>query len=235
MTAQLQALRRVAAFDAQIFDLEKRARDIPNQINSEQESGDRTRQRLVAKEAELKDLRLKSEVKDKDFLAAEQTVIKLREQINQAKSNKEFQALQHEILSKEADNARLEDDVLAQMQKVDKVAEERDALAKDVSKAQTQAEKVKAKLEKELAAIRAQIDELHAQRKQAGQSVPQDIFGKYERLIARRGQTAMVAVVNGTCQGCFMTLRPETMAQLKKGNDLVFCHSCARILYLEDD
>lgn len=234
MSGDLKALKQVAALDSRIFELEERTEQIPKLMRQAEEQVERATQRRDARALELKGFRVKTELKEKDHQAAEQTVIKLREQIGHAKSNKEYQALQHEILSKEADNARLEDAVLAQMQKVDQQKEEVDALAREVKNTAAELEKKRVKLEKELEEIKAQIEKLKEQRAEPGKNVPSDIFAKYERLIARRGQTAMVAVVNGNCQGCFMTLRSETMAQLKKGNDLVFCHSCARILYLEE-
>jgi predicted nucleic acid-binding Zn-ribbon protein len=234
MSGPLIALKNVAALDAQIFDLETKAEQIPERIRQHQQAQEEARRRLAAKDAALKDLRAKTELREKDLQAAEQGVIKLRNQINEARSNKEFQTLQHEILSKEADNARLEDAVLAAMQKVDKEKEDRDALAAEIEKADEEFAETRKGLEAELEEINGRVRTLREQRREAAKEVPADIAAKYERLISRRGQTAMVAVVNGACQGCFMNLRPETMAQLKKGTDLVTCHSCGRILYLEE-
>jgi len=234
MPGKLKALRKVAALDSRILELEAKQNRIPELLSRGETELEETRQELTTKEADLKTLRAKTELKEKEFQMAEQAVIKLRNQINQAKTNKEFQALQHEILSKEADNARLEDAVLKEMQKVDRQKEERDALARGLKKAEAEFTERKAELEKEQKALQAEVDVLARQRAIEGKDVPADIFAKYERLISRRGQTAMVAVVGGTCQGCFMKMRPETMAQLRKADDLVFCHSCSRILYLED-
>ncbi|MFW6159420.1 MAG: zinc ribbon domain-containing protein, partial [Planctomycetota bacterium] len=130
---------------------------------------------------------------------------------------------------------RLEDAVLAQMQELDRETEERETLTAEVEQAEKDARQRREELQDELDKGRARMDELRKQRRQAAKDVPDEIFAKYERLIERRGQTAMVPVVNGSCQGCFMKLRPETVAQLRKGSDLVTCHSCGRILYLEPE
>jgi len=234
MPAQLIALKNVAALDSQIFQLEENARQIPQLISEAEHNVRRARQRVDAAEADTKAARVKAELKERELQDAEQAVIKLRNQINQAKSNKEFQALQHEILAKEADNTRLEDTVLAQMQSIDRQVEERKAAAAELKEAEAALAGVRARLDEESEEISAKIGKLAAERSAAGKDVPSEIFAKYQRLISRRGQTAMVAVVNGSCQGCFMQMRPETMAQLKKGSDLVTCHSCGRILYLEE-
>jgi len=234
MSGKLQALRKVAALDSRIFELEEKQRQIPKLLQQKEQALEEARQKLAEKEAGLKALRVKAELKEKELQDAEQATIKLRNQINQAKSNKEFQALQHEILSHEADNARLEDAVLQHLQKVDRQKEERDTMAEQVKKTEAALAEDRKRLEKDGQHAETGCEKLRKERAAASQEVPPDIFAKYERLISRRGQTAMVAVSGGSCQGCFMTLRPETMAQLKKGGDLVTCHSCGRILYLEE-
>jgi len=235
MPTPLTALKTVAALDAKLFGLKAQRSNVPRQIEEKSRSLQALKAELAEKQAELKDLQAKTALKENELKAAEQAVIKFREQIGRARSNKEFQALQHEILSKEADNTRLEDAVLLQMQKMDKKKEERDAVAAQLKEAEARVAEQCSDLESGLSRIESTIEELTAERTAATKDVPADILARYERLIERRGQTAMVAATNGTCQGCFMKLRAETMAQLRKGTDLVFCHSCARILYLPED
>jgi hypothetical protein len=234
MSAELTALRNVAALDARIFKLERERQGIPEQIRDEDRKLDGLRQQLAAKEAEYKDARVQADFKEKDLQAAEQVVIKLRNQINQAKSNKEYQTLQHEILSKESDNSRLEDAVLQQMDQVQALENQREELKKQLAAAESEVKEQHAALDKRYDELSGQIDALQKKRSAAGRDVPAEIMSKYDRLISRRGETAMVPVVNGACQGCFMQVRSETMAQLRKGGDLVFCNSCSRILYLDD-
>ena len=234
MSGDLKALKTVAALDATILELEAQQKSIPKLIEEKKSGLTHAQGEFEKKNAEFKDLLAKTALKENDLKSAEQAVIKFREQIGQAKSNKEYQALQHEILSKEADNARLEDAVLLQMQKSDKKKEERDAIAAELKQAEDKIDDECDEFDKKLKVLGAEIDGLQEKREAAKKDVPADILGKYERLIDRRGQTAMVAVINGTCQGCFMQLRAETMAHLKKRADLVFCHSCARILYLDE-
>jgi len=233
MSGDLKALKQVAALDAKILELEAQQKNIPKLIEEKKNGLEAARGKIKKKDTELKNMLAKTSLKENELKAAEQAVIKFREQIAQAKSNKEFQALQHEILSKEADNTRLEDAVLLEMQKSDKKKEERNAIAAEIRKAEKGFADECAARQKDLGEIGSTVQKLRKEREAATRDVPRDILAKYERLIQRRGQTAMVAVVDGTCQGCFMKLRAETMAQLRKGADLVFCHSCARILYLE--
>jgi hypothetical protein len=234
MSAELTALKNVAALDAKIFKLERERNAIPEQMRKEDQKLDGLRRQAAAKEAEYKEARVQADLNEKDLQAADQAVTKLRTQINQAKTNKEFQTLQHEILSREADNSRFEDEVLKEMEALQKIADERDALKEQLAAAESEIKKTHNELDKRHDELSTQIDALQKKRSGVGHGVPPDIMAKYDRLISRRGETAMVPVVNGSCQGCFMQVRSETMAQLKKGGDLVFCNSCSRILYVDE-
>ena len=57
----------------------------------------------------------------------------------------------------------------------------------------------------------------------------------YARLYRRDG-LAVVPVVNGACQGCFMHVPSEIVSKLlADSGQLVLCRSCGRILYLEQE
>lgn len=230
----LEELRKVAELDAKIFDLESKLKEIPRLVKQKEEKLNSAKKELTEKETEMKSLKLKADMKEKELQDAEQATIKIRAQINQAKTNKEYQALQNEILTKEADNARIETAVLEQMQKLDKFREELAKVKAAIAGTETAINAEKKLLLEEEAELKGQNEKLQAERTEAAKAVAPDIFAKYQRLITRRGQTAMVSVRNNACQGCFMTMRPETLAQLRKGTDLVTCHSCGRILYIEE-
>lgn len=55
---------------------------------------------------------------------------------------------------------------------------------------------------------------------------------EYERIFARRGGVAIVALVNETCQGCHMHLPPQMCLELHRHSRLTFCPHCHRILFI---
>ena len=42
----------------------------------------------------------------------------------------------------------------------------------------------------------------------------------------------MAEVVNGSCSACFMSLRPQMQVEVKRGDQIITCESCTRILYV---
>jgi len=58
----------------------------------------------------------------------------------------------------------------------------------------------------------------------------------YMRISARiRDGVAVAEARNGACMACFMALRPQAMAQVRRGEEVVTCDNCNRILYYAAD
>jgi predicted nucleic acid-binding Zn-ribbon protein len=58
------------------------------------------------------------------------------------------------------------------------------------------------------------------------------ISSLYKRISARiRDGVAVAEARNGSCTACFMALRPQVMAEVRRGAEIITCDNCSRILY----
>jgi hypothetical protein len=63
-------------------------------------------------------------------------------------------------------------------------------------------------------------------------SLPKSMSSLYTRISARiRDGVAVAEARNGACMACFMALRPQAMAEVRRGEEVVSCDHCNRILY----
>jgi uncharacterized protein len=137
---------------------------------------------------------------------------------------------------------------------------EADAARKQISKLETQileqmevSEKSEGQLkerEPEIVRMRAELDErikafeeqtrtqaeelakLHSERERLLETLPKATSALYKRISARiRDGVAVAAARNGSCTACFMALRPQMMAQVRRGDEIITCDNCNRILY----
>ena len=77
-----------------------------------------------------------------------------------------------------------------------------------------------------LAAARKERDELFA-------ALPKAMSGQYARIKARiRDGVAVAEARNRSCSACFMALRPQMMAEIRRGEEVITCDNCGRILYV---
>jgi uncharacterized protein len=57
----------------------------------------------------------------------------------------------------------------------------------------------------------------------------------YERIYEKFPMGAVQPVKGGTCSGCHIQVAPQILVQIAKGDALVRCRGCGRILYLENE
>ncbi|MGH7803973.1 MAG: zinc ribbon domain-containing protein, partial [Candidatus Binatia bacterium] len=64
----------------------------------------------------------------------------------------------------------------------------------------------------------------------AGAIDPADL-DRYDRLRARRGGVAVVAIRQGHCAGCGVQVPPRLLLDIHRNSGVVTCPSCYRLLY----
>jgi predicted nucleic acid-binding Zn-ribbon protein len=90
--------------------------------------------------------------------------------------------------------------------------------------------------EGELSSNASELEEQTKKRDEVMATIPPNWASVYNRLVQRSQDGIAVAeVVNGSCSACFMSLRPQVQQQLRKGNEIITCENCTRILYIPAD
>lgn len=138
---------------------------------------------------------------------------------------------------READAARkqisaLETQILEQMEALEKAEGALNERADEISSLNSDRE---ARLKRFDEETREQSDQLtgkKAERERLVAELPKSMGSMYMRISARiRDGVAVAEARNGACMACFMALRPQAMAQVRRGEEVVTCDNCNRILY----
>ena len=74
---------------------------------------------------------------------------------------------------------------------------------------------------------------LFVKREALGRDIEQKVLSFYEKIRIWAGNTAVVPVKKQACYGCFMKLNDKTYSEVIKGEEIVNCPHCGRILYIE--
>ena len=124
----------------------------------------------------------------------------------------------------EDDTLRVMGEVEAQEQKL-KAADERLALGSE------HWQEVRRALLQEGEQLRSDLALLEARREETAQTVAAGDLATYESLRQQKGGRAVVLLENGICQGCRVALPTGVAQRVRRGNEVVYCGSCQRILY----
>jgi predicted nucleic acid-binding Zn-ribbon protein len=159
-----------------------------------------------------------------------QKISKLRDQMLSAKNNEQYRAFQHEIEFCEAEIRKHEDRILELMA-------ESEPLDRNVNAAETALaeEKKKVEAEKEEARLKTEADEqalaeLKARRVKLAAEMSAGVLTAYDRLRKSRRGIAVAEVADGRCTACHINIRPQFMQELRRGDKVMYCESCGRIL-----
>jgi predicted nucleic acid-binding Zn-ribbon protein len=215
---------RTAALTKEIADLPKHVAEIEKKLESHQRRLDADRAALAANQKERK--RLEGEIQ-----AQEQKISKLKNQMMEAKTNDQYHAFQHEIDFCQQEIRRFEDRILELMTESDPLEKNVKAaeIALAAEKKQVEAEKKQA--QERTAVDQKEIDGLKAERVGIVAEMSSKVFAEYERIRKGRAGVAIAEAVNGRCSKCNIMLRPQFMQELKRGDTIMVCESCKRMLY----
>jgi len=77
-----------------------------------------------------------------------------------------------------------------------------------------------------------QLTTARAEREKVSAALPKAMSSLYSRISARiRDGVAVAEARNRSCTACFMSLRPQVMAEIRRGEEVITCDNCGRILY----
>lgn len=230
---ELEKLKTIQVLDKELYDLREAVRRIPELIRERETAFASKANALVAVQERLKHMQLKQKEKEVDLASKEERVKKHDGQLAQVKTNQEYKALQTEIATLKADASLVEDEVLKLMDEVEAakagVQKEKEALA-----AEEQAlAREKQQLTEERQAKEKRVSGLDSEREAHLGEVDRETAAAYDRLVTARAGIALARVDGEGCGACQMVLRPQLINEVQLGEKLVFCESCARILYIE--
>jgi predicted nucleic acid-binding Zn-ribbon protein len=231
----LEKLLVVQDRDRRLSQLKAESARIPAQVAAVEQRVKTEAARLESAKTELKHIEAERKKLEIDADTKRQQITKYRTQLNQIKSNTEYQALLKEISKCEADIRRVEDvelDIMERLEKLQPALKEEAALLKDVT-AKGETEKVD--LEKRAKLIEAETAQLRTERGQLVAVLEPDVLSRYERLLRSKGDLAIVPIKHGNCGGCHLNIPPQVVHNTKNGNELTSCSYCGRILYWQTE
>ena len=138
---------------------------------------------------------------------------------------------------READAARkqisaFETNVLEQMEAFETAEKELSERAPEVENLRADMEARFKQFDEQAQQQEAQLAEARAERERLLKELPKAMSTLYNRISARiRDGVAVAEARNGACTACYMALRPQIMADVRRGNEVITCDNCNRILY----
>jgi predicted nucleic acid-binding Zn-ribbon protein len=157
---------------------------------------------------------------------------KSQERLNAIQTNREYDAVHAEIEAQKGMLTASENKKKTLETDIDNytIALERakKALEDVKSELQPQIDDLNAKI----GAIDSNIEEIMKERAQIDPLLTQHTRRTYDSIRKKRKNAKVVSVVTATktCVNCFMVLRPQLFAEIRRGNDFILCENCGSMM-----
>jgi len=227
----IEQLLVVQEHDTRILQLGREIRDIPERQAKELERLNGHKAALAEAEAAFK-LKLSALKQfEVETGAKREKIAKLRGQQMDLKTNKEFKAMDHEILAIEESIKATEDSEIVVMEAIEAARGSVEQSRKDLEAedAEVQAD-IKA-LDARMAGLQAELNDEAVARKAAAEGIDAEWLARYEGIFKSKGGRALVSTEGAVCGGCHMTLPPYLQHDARKRLEMVVCGFCGRLLY----
>ena len=157
---------------------------------------------------------------------------KFRDQQSAVKTNREYQALGHEIETAQQELGNVEEKVIERMVEADALAAEVKKAEQGLAAQQKEIDAEKKTLGEELSTVEAALKDATGKRNGLIASLPAQLVSLFEQVArARKGVAIALATRDGLCSACHVRLRPQVFQEVRRNDQIIQCASCNRILY----
>ena len=153
--------------------------------------------------------------------------------LKHAQNQKEYETAMRETDALQKQIGAFETQIVEGMEEVEGVDKELAERAEEINTLDSKREAALAEFDASLKKNRAEFERETKRRQELFATLPDRLAAVYNRLAQRsRDGIAVAEVVNGSCSACYMSLRPQVQLEVKKGDQIITCESCTRILYV---
>jgi hypothetical protein len=221
---------RLQTLDGKTANLEHEIAELPKQITEIEKKLESHKRRLEIDKAALTANQRDRKKLESDIQVHEQKISRLKDQMLHAKTNEQYRAFQNEISYFEAEIRKAEDKILEYMEQSEPLDKNVKAAEIDLKRESDVVEKEKTRARERIAAVKKSLAELRTERAGIVQQMGDKLYADYERIRKKTRGTVIADATEARCGACMISLRPQFMQELKKGETVMHCESCGRIL-----
>ena len=231
MLPEMLQLIDLHTVDKEIFELTHDLEKLPQELKDSQEKMETLEAARSLHLQELEELKKQLREMEAEVADLEEGIKASRGRLMDIGKDLELKAMLKEIAFREDQRDQKETRVLEILEQVEALNQ---AIAEKDEALQTQ----KAAYDRQSTEVSSRIEELEAQRaalvekrESLRKVLPPQLLKRYEFILRRHNGSAICEVRAGVCLGCHLNILPQQYIDLQKGEEVIQCPHCQRILY----
>ncbi|MFP4382568.1 MAG: zinc ribbon domain-containing protein [Spirochaetia bacterium] len=228
-------LRNLQDILSKKFQIENEIKDIPRNLSTKSELLARLKKTYIEKNEQYDAVKARLKSIKQKMIDAEQEREKYEKQMDEIKTQREYEALDKEI----RDASEREQQLRKEMQREEKVLED---MAKSLEREETMIKQQEEdlaleqdKIKNESAAKGSELKDLEKEEKKLVPGLDEEMIFKFERIIRSKAGVGIVPLKKGVCTGCHMILPMQFVNDVRNGELVRFCPYCSRVLFFQTE
>ncbi len=226
----LKILIDLQSLEATASALQKEIEHIPIEISHHKEELEKYALQLATAEKEASEAQKDRRSLEGEVDSMRQKVSSFKTQLMSVKTNVAYQAMLHEISFVEEQIIAKEDTILEHMLDSERLTDEVREIGKIYKEKEQAFASHKTRLEEQILKDSSELEALNIKRIELENALPADHIARYRRVASARNGQAIAPVSGQNCSACHVRLRPQLIAEVKAGKNIIQCENCSRIL-----
>ncbi len=229
MQKDLELMLKLQELDYEIDELERSKSYLPDMLNKLQVQIDETGQTLQQTEQRIKQLNIDKKNWEIEAAAWQEEQQRFQRQMRDIKTNKEYDALMAEIEVRKQKTSQNEDLILQAMQEIEELTPKIEEFKKKLEEVSKTNQKQMAELQKQIDGVDEKVKIKQDEKKRLSLQISRVAIATYDR-IRKKCMPVVISVRKKACGACYKTFPPQRIQEIKKGDGLITCDNCGRIL-----
>ena len=230
----LDYLYELQQLDTQLGQLESLRGDLPGQVNRLKGEYRTAESTLNEYSEKLEALIVERGLIDVEISDLEAKQKKYQEQLFNVKNNKEYDAVTHEIENVKQNIGLKESRVIELIDLVEETKNAIEAQKIHVAEMKTRLNEKQEELQKRMASTEKEEAALQDRRGKVLRHLEDRVVSMYERIRKAKNGLAVVPVARGACGGCYKSLPPQRILEIRQKDRLFLCEVCGRMLVWDE-
>ena len=232
---ELRRLVRLQDLMLQVEGLNEKIAAVPEEVARLEKAllaaGEVTEKGKVA----LQDLQKERRRLEMELMGVESKIQKYQSQLSEVKTNKEYQAILHEIEGCRQQRSLLDEKILLDMEEAERGDASYRRLEEELKERRRETDRGKEALQRRLDGLKAERETIDRERRTLQEAVPGLWLDPFLKVARQRKGLALVPVREELCGGCHVRVMPKLIQEVRRSIGLIACDSCKRFLYVPDD
>jgi len=190
---------------------------------------------IALKNAELSALEEEKRGLEESLAMEAENITRSEGRIKEIKTQKEYQAVSKEITVARKQKTEMEEQILQKIGRIEDLKGEIGGLEENLGALQGNIAEQKAEVQTRIAKLDEGIVQDNAARDEIVKGLSSSVIRRYTLLREQRRGLAVAEARGGSCLGCNMNLPPQLYNSLFRGDDLITCPHCQRMLILRQE